>query len=104
MKFVNNHNVKSKSMNQEMELLLVELLLNVYVFSPFLLLLPPVAKRLTNFVGVGVGGAIQLVTITGQPNGIQVAVRLLYQRLEQEKQKREFFVSSLFRFGAFAEL
>jgi len=33
---------------------------------------------------------IQLVTITGQPTGIQIAVRLLYQRLEQEKQKREF--------------
>lgn len=33
---------------------------------------------------------VQLVTITGQPTGIQIAVRLLYQRLEQEKQKREF--------------
>lgn len=31
----------------------------------------------------------RLVTITGQPAGIQVAVRLLYDRLEQEKQKRE---------------
>lgn len=31
------------------------------------------------------------MTITGQPSGIQVAVRLLYERLEQEKQKREFF-------------
>ncbi|GAA5866177.1 hypothetical protein JCM1840_005101 [Sporobolomyces johnsonii] len=30
----------------------------------------------------------RLVTITGQPSGIQVAVRMLYQRLEQEKQKQ----------------
>ncbi|GAA6059302.1 hypothetical protein JCM10212_005882 [Sporobolomyces blumeae] len=30
----------------------------------------------------------RLVTITGQPTGIQIAVRLLYQRLEQEKQKQ----------------
>ncbi|GAA5858501.1 hypothetical protein JCM8547_007335 [Rhodosporidiobolus lusitaniae] len=30
----------------------------------------------------------RLVTITGQPNGIQVAVRMLYQRLEQEKAKQ----------------
>ncbi|GAA5869467.1 hypothetical protein JCM16303_000481 [Sporobolomyces ruberrimus] len=30
----------------------------------------------------------RLVTITGQPNGIQIAVRLLYQRLETEKQKQ----------------
>lgn len=28
------------------------------------------------------------MTITGAPEGIQTAVRLLYQRLEQEKQKR----------------
>lgn len=38
------------------------------------------------------GSALErLVTITGQPSGIQVAVRLLYERLEQEKQKRESF-------------
>ncbi|GAA5938228.1 uncharacterized protein JCM15063_000672 [Sporobolomyces koalae] len=30
----------------------------------------------------------RLVTITGQPTGIQIAVRLLYQRLETEKQKQ----------------
>ncbi|GAA6000355.1 hypothetical protein JCM10207_007976 [Rhodosporidiobolus poonsookiae] len=30
----------------------------------------------------------RLVTITGQPNGIQTAVRMLYQRLEQEKSKQ----------------
>ncbi|ORY48416.1 hypothetical protein BCR35DRAFT_319734 [Leucosporidium creatinivorum] len=30
----------------------------------------------------------RLVTITGQPSGIQIAVRLLYERLEQEKQKQ----------------
>ncbi|GAA6009227.1 hypothetical protein JCM11491_004236 [Sporobolomyces phaffii] len=30
----------------------------------------------------------RLVTITGQPSGIQIAVRLLYQRLETEKQKQ----------------
>ncbi|SCZ98846.1 BZ3500_MvSof-1268-A1-R1_Chr3-1g05659 [Microbotryum saponariae] len=41
---------------------------------------------------VAAGGtpAERLVTITGQPAGIQVAVRLLYARLEQEKEKREF--------------
>ncbi|GAA5946231.1 hypothetical protein JCM3775_004534 [Rhodotorula graminis] len=39
---------------------------------------------------VGPGGAPneRLVTITGQPAGIQVAVRMLYQRLEQEKSKQ----------------
>ncbi|GAA5855716.1 hypothetical protein JCM9279_004045 [Rhodotorula babjevae] len=39
---------------------------------------------------VGPGGAPneRLVTITGQPSGIQVAVRMLYQRLEQEKSKQ----------------
>ncbi|SCV74236.1 BQ2448_6668 [Microbotryum intermedium] len=39
---------------------------------------------------VAAGGSAQerLVTITGQSAGIQVAVRLLYARLEQEKQKQ----------------
>ncbi|BGP38459.1 PAB1 binding protein [Rhodotorula kratochvilovae] len=39
---------------------------------------------------VGPGGSPneRLVTITGQPAGIQVAVRMLYQRLEQEKAKQ----------------
>ncbi|THU82877.1 eukaryotic type KH-domain (KH-domain type I) [Dendrothele bispora CBS 962.96] len=46
-------------------------------------------------VGVGVGGAApsgsegeRLVVITGQPANIQMAVQLLYHRLEQEKQKQ----------------
>lgn len=36
----------------------------------------------------GASPAERLVTITGQPVGIQTAVRLLYERLEQEKQKQ----------------
>ncbi|KAF9484660.1 eukaryotic type KH-domain (KH-domain type I) [Pholiota conissans] len=47
-------------------------------------------------VGVGMNGAPapagqegeRLVVITGQPNNIQMAVQLLYHRLEQEKQKQ----------------
>jgi len=47
-------------------------------------------------VGVGPGGAQagppnegeRLVVITGQPHNIQMAVGLLYHRLEQEKQKQ----------------
>ncbi|KAF5373735.1 hypothetical protein D9758_000759 [Tetrapyrgos nigripes] len=45
--------------------------------------------------GVGVGGSApagsegeRLVVITGQPTNIQMAVQLLYHRLEQEKQKQ----------------
>ena len=30
----------------------------------------------------------RLVTITGQPTGINMAIQLLYQRLEQEKAAR----------------
>jgi hypothetical protein len=32
----------------------------------------------------------QLVTITGQPTGIQTAIQMLYKRLEEEKNKRAF--------------
>ncbi|KAK4051792.1 PAB1 binding protein [Microbotryomycetes sp. JL201] len=36
----------------------------------------------------GIGPNERLVTITGQPANIQLAVRMLYERLEQEKQKQ----------------
>lgn len=38
---------------------------------------------------------MQLVTIQGPPTGIQMAVSLLYQRLEQEKSKRALLLQVL---------
>ncbi|KWU43546.1 hypothetical protein RHOSPDRAFT_19337 [Rhodotorula sp. JG-1b] len=39
----------------------------------------------------GGGPNERLVTITGQPTGIQTAIQMLYKRLEEEKNKRGFF-------------
>lgn len=82
-KFVITVNVLSKFVNLENNLLVPTLLNEFVSFS--LQPLPFLQVQTSHHL---ISPLVKLVTITGQAAGIQVAVRLLYQRLEQERDKK----------------